>query len=187
MDATEHLKASLEAAIALANSFGAEWSQGRPQPAGDSTAAEAALRLTTNQVPHVDAGGLAEFTEGAVHLYGALSHLADGEVDASAAELNELLKATQAAPQLSRHKGSPWHLHFAVPEVSTATGWLAEFATAAAMLLGSDDLELLRRCGADRCDNLFLDGTRNHTQRFCSTSCQNRTKVAAFRARGSQE
>ena len=63
------------------------------------------------------------------------------------------------------------------------TSWLAEFATAAAMLLGSSEYELLRRCGAERCDNLCLDATRNHTQRFCSTACQNRTKVAAFRSR----
>lgn len=184
MDATNHLKASLEAAVALANAFGAEWSQGRLQPAGDAPAAAAALRLTTNRVPELDSSAVAEFADGGAQLYAALNQLADGEINASARALNELLKATQAAPQLVQDKGSPWHLHFAGPEVSVATGWLAELATAAAMLLGSDDLELLRRCSAERCDNLFLDATRNHTQRFCSTACQNRTKVAAFRARG---
>nr|WP_238350654.1 CGNR zinc finger domain-containing protein [Kribbella shirazensis] len=53
------------------------------------------------------------------------------------------------------------------------------------MLLGSDQAERLRQCAAVRCDNVFLDATRNHTQRFCSTACQNRTKVAAHRARPS--
>ena len=154
------------------------------QPAGDAAAATAALRLTTNRIPQLDSSAVAEFADGGARLYGALNRLADGEINASARALNELLKATHAAPQLLQYKGLPWQLHFAGPEVSVATGWLAELATGAAMLLGSDDLELLRRCSAERCDNLFLDATRNHTQRFCSTACQNRTKVAAFRARG---
>ena len=64
-----------------------------------------------------------------------------------------------------------------------AAGWLAELATAVAMLLGSDEVERLRRCEATRCEDVFLDSTRNRTQRFCSTACQNRTKVAAHRAR----
>jgi predicted RNA-binding Zn ribbon-like protein len=63
------------------------------------------------------------------------------------------------------------------------TGWLAELATAAAMLIGSDDAARLHLCNAVRCDNVFHDMTRNRTQRFCSTACQNLTKVAAFRAR----
>lgn len=184
MDATDHLRASLEAAVALANAFGAEWSQGRPQPRGDAAAASAALRLTTNRVPELDSAAVAEFANGGARLYSALNALVDGKINISAQALNALLKETRAAPQLLQDKGSPWHLHFAAPEVSFAVGWLAELATAAAMLLGSDDVEFLRRCSAERCDNLFLDATRNHTQRFCSTACQNRTKVAAFRARG---
>jgi hypothetical protein len=184
VDATDHLKASLAAAVALANAFGAEWSQGRLQAPGDAAAVSAALRLTTNRVPAVDAAAVGEFADGGARLYSALNALASGEIDLSARALNSLLKETRAAPQLLQHKGSPWHLHFAVPEVSVAVGWVAELATAAAMLLGSDEVELLRCCDADRCDNLFLDATRNHTQRYCSTACQNRTKVAAFRARG---
>lgn len=183
VDATGHLKASLDAGIALGNRFGAEWSCGRVQAAGDIPAVQAVLRLTTNLDPVVDEDALAEFAAGGARLYSTMMLLAEGNVDASAAELNELLRATRAAPRLTQYKGMPWHLHFAGPEVSMATSWLAEFATAVAMLVGSDDLEFLRRCGAERCDNLFLDTTRNHSQRFCSTSCQNRTKVAAFRAR----
>ncbi|MGW4897168.1 CGNR zinc finger domain-containing protein [Kitasatospora sp. NPDC004240] len=51
------------------------------------------------------------------------------------------------------------------------------------MLLGSEAAERLRRCQAVRCEELFLDATRNHAQRYCSQACQNRTKVAAHRAR----
>jgi hypothetical protein len=202
VDATDHLRDSLGAAVALGNRLGAQWSRGRPQSAGDIESVEAVLRLSTKLSQDVDDRALAEFRAGGARLYAALALLADGSVDASALELNALLEATRAAPRLTRphanhpgpgsgHPGSdqhgetPWHLHFASPGVSLANGWLAEFATAAAMLLGSSEYELLKRCGAERCDLLFLDATRNHTQRFCSTACQNRTKVAAFRARES--
>jgi hypothetical protein len=192
VDATDHLRDSLGAAVALGNRFGAQWSRGRPQSAGDIESVEAVLRLSTKLSQVVDDDALAEFAAGGARLYAALELLADGFVDASAGRLNELLEATRAAPRLTRPSSpagpgqdgdTPWHLHFAAPGVSLANGWLAEFATAAAMLLGSSQYELLRRCGAERCDELFLDATRNHTQRFCSTACQNRTKVAAFRAR----
>ncbi|MEV5964502.1 CGNR zinc finger domain-containing protein [Kribbella sp. NPDC051952] len=172
MEATDHLKASLVAAIALANTFGSATRQGRPAVPPDSAAVEAVLRLTTNRVGAVD---VTEYADGGKTLYAALTSLPD--VDRAVELVNGLLRDTKAAPQLTRHEGEPWHLHF-------GSNWLAEFATAAAMLLGSDDVNRLRGCEATRCDDLFLDSTRNRTQRFCSTACQNRTKVAAHRARG---
>ncbi|TDD61753.1 CGNR zinc finger domain-containing protein [Kribbella antibiotica] len=178
MEPTDHLKASLTAAIALANVFGAPTRQGRPAIAPDDEAIRAVLRLTTNRTIPIE---LHEYETGARQLYDALSLLPD--VDAAVELINDLLRRTQAAPQLMREPGALWHLHFAAPGVSAATGWLAEFATAVAMLLGSHEAERLRRCAAERCDELFLDSTKNHTQRFCSTACQNRTKVAAHRAR----
>ncbi|GAB2677888.1 CGNR zinc finger domain-containing protein [Kribbella swartbergensis] len=178
MEATDHLKASLVAAIALANAFGSQWRQGRPAREPDEAAVHDVLRLTTDQPVEVE---VAAFGAGGRRLYEALDHLADGEVDEAVHVVNELLKATKAAPQLTRHEDAPWHLHFGDP--NEATGWIAEFATATAMLLGSDDVHRLRRCAATRCEDLFLDSTRNRTQRFCSTACQNRTKVAAHRAR----
>jgi predicted RNA-binding Zn ribbon-like protein len=178
VEATDHLKASLLAAIALGNAFGSAWRQGRPAAEPDAAAVHDVLRLTTNLPVEVEA---ASFASGGRRLYDALGHLPEGDVDAAVQVVNELLKATKAAPQLARHENAPWHLHFGDPD--EATGWIAEFATATAMLLGSDDVHRLRRCEATRCEDLFLDSTRSRTQRFCSTACQNRTKVAAHRAR----
>lgn len=178
VEATDHLQDSLTAAIALANTFGSTMRQGRPARAVDAAAVDAVLRLTTKRPPAVDPTG---YENGAKTLYDALSALPD--VDAAAALVNRLLQETKAAPQLTRDVGEPWHLHFGSPDA--AAGWLAEFATAVAMLLGSAELERVRRCAAARCDDLFLDSTRSRTQRFCSTACQNRTKVAAHRAKTS--
>ncbi|MFF0266793.1 CGNR zinc finger domain-containing protein [Kribbella sp. NPDC004536] len=176
MEATDHLRDSLTAAIALANTFGAPMRRGRPATAPSVEAVEDVLRLTTKRVPQVDP---AAYETGAKILYEALTALPD--VDRAATLVNELLSKTNAAPRLTRTAGEPWHLHFGPPD--EANGWLAEFATAVATLLGSDELERVRRCEAVRCDELFLDSTRNRTQRFCSTACQNRTKVAAHRAK----
>ncbi|MFF1817216.1 CGNR zinc finger domain-containing protein [Kribbella sp. NPDC058245] len=178
MEPTDHLKASLAAAIALANVFGAPTRQGRPAAAPDDEAIRAVLRLTTNRTIPIE---LHEYETGARQLYDALNLIPD--VDGAVELVNDLLRRTQAAPQLTREPGQLWHLHFAAPGASAATGWLAEFATAVAMLLGSHEAERVRRCAATRCDDLFLDATRNGSQRFCSTACQNRTKVAAHRAR----
>jgi predicted RNA-binding Zn ribbon-like protein len=186
VDATDHLRASLEAAVALANAAGPDWSQGRARPALDQPAVLAVLRLTTNRMPLIDDAAIGEFAAGGDRIYRALLLLAQGQLDAAAAAINALLASTRAAPMLVRHPEVSWHLHFATEGVSEATGWLAEFGTAAAMLLGSDERDRLHSCAAERCDNLFLDATRNHRQRFCSTACQNRTKVAAFRSRGAQ-
>jgi hypothetical protein len=176
VQATDHLQASLDAAIALANSFGSALRQGRPAVPPDAAAVDAVLRLTTNRPPVVDP---ADWAAGGKTLYYALGSLPD--VDRAVELVNALLKETKAAPQLTRDGAAPWHLHFGSPD--DANGWLAEFATAAAMLLGSDETDRLRRCEAARCDDLFLDSTRNGNQRFCSTACQNRAKVAAHRAR----
>ncbi|MGW6282692.1 CGNR zinc finger domain-containing protein [Kribbella sp. NPDC055071] len=171
MEATDHLKASLLAAIALANTFGSALRQGRPAVPPDTDAVRAALRLTTNRIEPID---LDEYAAAGTNLYDALGSLPD--VDRAVELVNGMLRETKAEPQLVRFEDEPWHLHF-------GSGWPAEFATAVAMLLGSDDVSRLRRCEAVRCDDLFLDSTRNRTQRFCSTACQNRTKVAAHRAR----
>jgi predicted RNA-binding Zn ribbon-like protein len=49
---------------------------------------------------------------------------------------------------------------------------------------GADpDLERLGTCAANRCLDAFHDSTQAHTRKFCSLTCQNRAKVAAFRAR----
>lgn len=180
MDVTHHLTIALDAAIALANTFGTAQRQGRAPAAVSPMEVDAALRLATRRVPEITAQVLEAYREGGTRLYLALQHVVDGDEDAAAAQINELFERTHAAPRLVRHDDDPWHLHFAVPGPAAM---LADMATAAGMLIGSSEAGRLHLCGAERCDNLFLDSTRSRTRRFCSTSCQNRMKVAAFRSR----
>jgi predicted RNA-binding Zn ribbon-like protein len=106
-----------------------------------------------------------------------------GAVDDAARQVNALLVRTGARPELERHDGEPWHLHFHAADNSLPNGWAAGCATGLAVVLGGELHDRLGVCTAPRCDRVYVDTSRNGTRRFCSTSCQNRVKTAAFRAR----
>jgi predicted RNA-binding Zn ribbon-like protein len=60
-------------------------------------------------------------------------------------------------------------------------------ARAAADLLASSDMALVRNCSAPTCQWFFLDTSKNHHRRWCSMKlCGNRTKVRKFYARKRQ-
>jgi predicted RNA-binding Zn ribbon-like protein len=60
-------------------------------------------------------------------------------------------------------------------------------ARAAADLLASSDLALVRACSAPTCEWLFLDTSKNHHRRWCSMKqCGNRAKVRKFYAKKRQ-
>ena len=95
-----------------------------------------------------------------------------------------MLAATGAHPELARHDGEPWHVHFhATGPASVATSWAAGCATGLAIVLGGEHYDRLGVCTAPRCDRVYVDTSRNGSRRFCSTACQNRVKAAAFRER----
>ncbi len=55
---------------------------------------------------------------------------------------------------------------------------LHPIARSAAELLTSENLDLVRECGAESCGWLFVDSTRNHSRRWCSMDgCGNRAKA----------
>ena len=57
-------------------------------------------------------------------------------------------------------------------------------ARAAADLLASSDLALVRTCSSPTCQWLFLDTSKNHRRRWCSMKqCGNRAKVRRFYAK----
>jgi predicted RNA-binding Zn ribbon-like protein len=119
----------------------------------------------------------------AAELRGVFEAVSVGAVDDAARQVNALLARTGARPELERHDGEPWHLHFHAAGNSLPDGWAAGCATGLAVVLGGDLYDRLGVCTAPRCDRVYVDTSRNGTRRYCSTSCQNRVKTAAFRAR----
>jgi len=98
----------------------------------------------------------------AAELREVFESVSSGAVDDAARQVNALLIRTGARPELERHDGEPWHLHFHA---------------------GGPRYDRLGVCTAPGCDRVYVDTSRNGTRRYCSTSCQNRVKTAAFRAR----
>jgi predicted RNA-binding Zn ribbon-like protein len=67
---------------------------------------------------------------------------------------------------------------------SSFNAMLWPIARAAADLLASGDLALVRACSSPTCQWLFLDTSKNHHRRWCSMQqCGNRAKVRRFYAR----
>lgn len=103
--------------------------------------------------------------------------------DEAAELINALLADADAAPYLSKHDQWDWHLHVTRPDASLAHRIGAEAAMGFLDLVREDQLGRLRRCGADDCDDVYVDLSRNSSRQFCSVTCGNRTNAAAYRAR----
>ena len=118
-----------------------------------------------------------------IELAQAIRPVFEADPDAGAALVNDLLARYQPMPYLDQHDGEPWHLHFHGPPAADRSGWGAGISVGLAQVLGSEYADRLGVCQARECDRVYVDVSKNGTRRFCSTSCQNRTKAAAHRAR----
>jgi predicted RNA-binding Zn ribbon-like protein len=99
------------------------------------------------------------------------------------AVVNAILRDAHALPQLVQHHGSDYHLHATWPEAPLAARMAVEAAMAFVDVLRQKQLDRLRVCGAEDCDDVLVDLSRNGSRRYCSATCSNRVNVAAFRAR----
>ena len=106
---------------------------------------------------------------------------ADGDAEA-AAILNGLLADMGAVPRVSVHGTAP-HLHFESEADSPARylGAIAAMGLSVALIEGGFDR--FGTCQSSRCDDVFVDVSRNHSRLHCSDKCTTRENVAAHRAR----
>lgn len=180
-----HTDAVVARAVALVNVVTPGQERGRAYavPAGGALTTGIAAALTSPPADWVDP----DHVRGVVQLGTATRpvfvHAGSGDLDAAARTANELLARYAPAPELERHDGQPWHLHFHGAPDRDPTGWGGGFAVALATVVGSEYADRLGVCEAPRCDRVFVDVSRNGTKRFCSSACQNRVKAAAHRAR----
>jgi predicted RNA-binding Zn ribbon-like protein len=99
--------------------------------------------------------------------------------------VNTLLKDANALPQLVKHDGWDYHVHATAPDAPLADRMAVDAAMAFADVIRSGELERLRVCAADDCDDVLVDLSKNRSRRFCSVTCANRVNVAAYRSRRS--
>ncbi|MEV6985482.1 CGNR zinc finger domain-containing protein [Sphaerisporangium sp. NPDC051017] len=181
-DAVVAVAASLVNTLTPGEARGRAYALPREGPARRAAAGEAlgAGGRRPREVTDAEALALAEV---AAELRVVFQAVDAGDVDTAALQVNRLLDRTQARPHLERHDGEPWHLHFHGKGEAPGEDWAAACATGLAIVLGGELYDRLGVCTAPHCDRVYVDTSRNGTRRFCSTSCQNRVKTAAFRAR----
>lgn len=123
-----------------------------------------------------------------------LARLADQlfEVFAAASDkervehLDALLSSSKPRPHLE-HNGRQHVVYWEATDSQAA----AEAACALSLVNLVVEEERSRApvgtCQAATCEDVFVDRSHARSRRYCSTKCQTRTKVAAFRARHREE
>jgi hypothetical protein len=169
-------------AAALVNALAVEEAWGRPVVPADPLAAVRLVLSSDPTWPDVGPHDVPALVALAHRLQELFGRLGAGHVDDAAHELNAMLAAHPAHPHLARDAGG-WRLHHHPVDAGVVAMATAITAEALARLVGAGAAHRLGTCAADRCDRVFLDGSKNGSRRFCSTTCQNRVKAAAFRTR----
>jgi predicted RNA-binding Zn ribbon-like protein len=181
-----HIDAVVGVAVQLVNTLTPGSARGREySPPSDGAlvpAVTAVLRTGSPGTRDVTPQEASDLAAAAARLRRVFAAVADEDLDDAARQVNSMLADTGAHPWLERHDGQAWHLHFHGTD-SAGGGWPAGCATGLAVVLGSEHHDRLGICTAPRCDRVYVDTSRNGTRRFCSTSCQNRVKAAAYRTR----
>jgi predicted RNA-binding Zn ribbon-like protein len=112
-----------------------------------------------------------------------LEQLWHADEDDAVATINEMLRETQALPQLVKHDQWDYHLHATPADVALNVRMMVEAAMAFIDVIRMKELDRLRVCAADDCDDVVVDLSKNRSRRFCDSGCGNRANVAAYRAR----
>jgi len=182
-----HLDTLLDVSVRLVNGLTGSWSRGQPHlPPGDGARADLvalALAGEDRRRPDVTPKEAILLSHTADLMRRVFDLVTQGKLDDAASVINDLIVSTGAHPYLVPRSDGGWGLHFHGKNDSLAVGWAAGCASGLAMAVGSKLCGRLGVCEAVRCDQVFVDYSRNRARRFCSLSCQNRMKASAFRSR----
>lgn len=98
--------------------------------------------------------------------------------------LNDLLATSAGPPRLSRHDGTPWHVHVDRADDAPWADWFAAASAAGlATVLASRQAVPGGLCSAPGCDAPFAATAGGSPRRYCSARCASRARVTAYRAR----
>jgi predicted RNA-binding Zn ribbon-like protein len=178
-----YIDAGLFASVALVNAFTLAPPSGAELPVDDALGMLAdVLAVDPTSVAMLVVADVPGFVTLARRLRAVFDHLNEGALDAAARELNHLLAAHPAHPHLA-NEGGRWRLHHHPTAMELVPMWTSICAENLARVISAGDHERLGTCEAKGCRRVFVDESKNASRRFCSTTCQNRVKTAAFRRR----
>ena len=97
--------------------------------------------------------------------------------------VNAMLREAKALPQLMKHDQFDYHLHATPADAGLHVRMMVEAAMAFVDVIRLKELDRLRICAAEDCNDVLVDLSKNRSRRFCEQGCGNRANVAAYRAR----
>jgi predicted RNA-binding Zn ribbon-like protein len=174
----------IHVAVDLVNALAPDGTGGTRAPAdGTLPAIAELLAVDPPSVAQLDPADAPGFVTLALRLRAVFDDLRGGGTDEAAARLNELLAKHPAHPHLAKEEDGRWRLHHHPVDAALVPMWTAICAEGLARMLSAGLGDRLGTCEAPGCERVFLDQSKNASRRFCSTTCQNRVKAAAFRLR----
>ena len=186
MTFTHDTEIALVAAAALVNTAPAAVDAGSEQDSGDGEQLRSQADLVRFLDEHRwsgDRGGSAEELQQVRDLRPRLRQLWEAEEAELVLLVNDVLAEARALPQLVDHDDIGWHIHAVPQDAPLATRMAVEAAMALVDVIRGDELDRLKTCAAEDCDDVVLDLSRNRSRRFCEGGCGNRENVRAYRDR----
>jgi predicted RNA-binding Zn ribbon-like protein len=178
-----YIDAGIFTSVALVNGLIDGFAGGEKASLPETGAAiRVALEIDPPSVANLTESDLPGFRALAEDLHAVFVRLSENDVDGAARIVNGLLRESPASPYLHK-EDDIWRLHHHPPAAPVLPMWRAICAESLARVIGAQVFDRLGLCSASRCDRVFVDTSKNATRRYCSASCQNRTKMAAFRVR----
>ena len=175
--------AGVQVAVDLVNELApVPGGQGGPLPEGMLPAIARILAVDPPSVARLRKGDIPGFLALARDLRRVYQDLRQADVDHAASRLNALLSKHPAHPHLAKEDGR-WRLHHHPMDVAVVPMWSSICAEAMARMIGAGFADRFGTCEAPDCGRVYFDLSRNASRRFCSLTCQNRVKAAAFRLR----
>ena len=127
MNFNSHTDVVIRVAVQLVNLLTPGDDRGRryQPPEGDERTAAAAAVLQASGGREPTWEEAAELCFVAAELRRVFEAVSAGAIDEAAGQVNTLLMRTGARPELERHDGQSWHLHFHAADNSLPNGWAA--------------------------------------------------------------
>ncbi|MDX1658530.1 MAG: CGNR zinc finger domain-containing protein [Nitriliruptorales bacterium] len=143
----------------------------------EDDAIRAVLHLHGLAAGDLDQDGFADLAAGLRRVFEASDESTRAEA------LNRLIERYEPRPRLTDHDGQGPHFHYAPDDGPDLPRVGASLTMSLANVVVDFGGARLGCCGAPSCRRVFVDATRNRSQRFCSKRCANRVHVAEHRAR----
>ncbi len=153
-------------------------------PAGIDELREILTDKGFSRAPDASAASLQRLKGRLVDMNPLVASLPRLELAEASRLVNEQLTELDIAPSIADHDGVGPHIHWTPATARFDDQVAADLLMALAQELCDDGTSRFGVCDAEGCEDIFYDGTRNRSKRFCTDSrCSSRTHTAEHRAR----